>query len=139
MPKLLWFMICERAIVDRQTNEVSLIDIKDYIECPQTVDIYPFPLTVVSMWERISAEDAKFSTSLEVRFIKGDSEVHKQVIPSGSHTFAAPRMRNQFVFFDMQVQDANRAVFRVILEREGHQPETLPNEFIIGLPRIEIG
>jgi len=75
MPKLLWTVCCERAIVDQETNILSLMGVIEAIRLPAPRTVFGGHMYVVSLWEkephdREGTEDFTY----RVRLIKPSGE-----------------------------------------------------------------
>lgn len=52
MAKLIWSMLCEKPLIDSQTNNVSLINIIEEFSVPNVPISIPQPFFIVSLWQR---------------------------------------------------------------------------------------
>ena len=54
MPRHVWTMCCENAVVDARTNNVSLINAIEQISVPAAAPVIAMRLVIVSLWARDS-------------------------------------------------------------------------------------
>lgn len=62
MAKLLWALLCEQAIINSQTNNVSLIEIIEQLNVPNFPTIVPQKFYIVSLWEKETPNKDKEET-----------------------------------------------------------------------------
>ena len=76
MPKLLWFVVCERTLEDPVTKVITLVDVIEAVTirgAPLSADltknhvVVPIRLSSVSTWTRVQDEPATFEVRSVVR------------------------------------------------------------------------
>lgn len=104
MAELLWSLVCEKPIVDSQSNQVSIIGIIEQLNVPKTPSIFPQMLYVVSLWGRTSQGDESFKYRIKIvqgtmNYIYGDTEF-EAVIPEGKE-----RLRNLIALPALKIEE----------------------------------
>lgn len=115
----IWTVLCSRAIVDRRSNNVSLIHVVDQFtlevpkEAPERV-VVPVELTVASLWRREDDEAPVASDGrLYIQFPNGERiQAQEFEIDLSEHS----RTRNFVEMNGLPVQRSG--VYRFVVERE---------------------
>ena len=78
MPNHVWSTVCSKAILDRETNNISLIEVLEEIQFgppPPDNDLgqegyvmLPIPMTLVTLWERESGSDSE-TFAVRIKFV----------------------------------------------------------------------
>lgn len=78
MPCAHWIMCCQNAIVDRQSNNISLINVVEQLNLPAqalTQSLVGVPLQAVVLWEGETAETESFAQRVVWRTPGGTEHV----------------------------------------------------------------
>jgi len=79
MADLIWSMFCEKAIVDKQSNEISLIGIIEQFQVSQLPIVIPHYYYVISLWEKNSSlENQEEIFRHRVKFNPEPEEISKK-------------------------------------------------------------
>lgn len=116
-PLLGWFVVCERASIDADTNAITLTD------CAEAFVAEVFPCTVprlccVAYFHREEPDRAK---SLPCRVVVEPPGRPEVVVVEGSADFEAGHRRNRTRFFldSFTFKTVGRYVFRLDVKRSG--------------------
>lgn len=95
MPQLEFVAVCERVLIDDQTNRVTLVDLVDVLPVPDAPITVPMRFSVYGVWrrsveERLASED--FEWRLEFRWFDEDIERREVVFQSG-YAIPAQKLR----------------------------------------------
>jgi hypothetical protein len=113
-----WTIVCSRAVIDRDSNNLSLQNIIDQItlggkparELDQ-IEAIPMELNVITLWERADFEVSSQGTEhLSLILPSGDT------IISGENTInlsESMRFRSRAKFQNLPIKGAGRYIFRV--------------------------
>ncbi len=125
----IWSIVCGRSTTDRETNNLSLIDVMEQLNVlgplpdPSIRAALPVQYEVVSLWSR--------SQPLEAEETKGRI---KLITPTGNEALAYefpvnllenPRMRTQLRSFGFPLSGVGRYLFLVEIQRGDGQWETV--------------
>lgn len=71
MIRHVWSVLCSQSVTDQQTNNISLFNVIEQIEATLAKSIpqgvlppAPLPLELVSLWERVEADDQTVGTAV---------------------------------------------------------------------------
>lgn len=135
-----WTVVCSRAVIDRESNNVSLQNVLEQVTIatePMPKTLMPLPFDVVTLWARADP-DQPCSGRMRLTL----------VFPSGG-TFEAPleaeidlskveRNRQRFRFPGLPMAESGRHIFRVELiqndQLDWHQVASVPLTIILKRP-----
>lgn len=101
MAKLIWSVLCKRGILDKRTNNVSLIDAlenlefrsSDPIEEEKQWKLLPIEITLVSFITRTDYNEPERS-KLRIQIASPDGRIHKKSIITDVNLIEHQRFRN---------------------------------------------
>lgn len=83
----IWTLLCQRAIIDKKSNNLSLVDVVETVKVPlknfENGKIFKilFPCQIVSFW---SKDEAIMSISTQIRLVfyaPGDKKISQMIFP----------------------------------------------------------
>ncbi len=120
MVKHVWTVICSRAVIDRESNNVSLENVLERIRInaePEPDGFIGIPFTVISLWIRENDElPTKSKTRLEMVSPSGETRVVNEVDVDLTEYI---RFRSITRFSGIPADRSGRYSFRVAVQQEG--------------------
>ena len=113
----IWSILCSRAVIDTETNNVSIQDVVEQITInaePKKDGFLPFPLELITLWGR--KEVNKPTTGVErVTFIT-PSGTSKIVSEADINLSTVERFRHRVKFPGLSISEAGKYYFKIELK-----------------------
>lgn len=74
MARLVLAAVCESAIIDRETNLVSYINLFEGVTVAELPGVFPYPVVVASIWERTADEPETLHFRLSIQTPGGEKQ-----------------------------------------------------------------
>jgi hypothetical protein len=116
----IWTVLCSRAVIDRDSNNVSLQNVLEQINLPFEPDpekIFGIEFDVISLWKRADPETPVKGLSLLTIISPSGKEVDKTEIELNLTTHQRLRTRRRFV--GLPITETGQYIFKVKLQKGG--------------------
>lgn len=137
-----WTVVCSRAVIDRDSNNVSIQNVLEQLTIkgkPESGVVVPIPLEAVTLWVRTDP-DMPSRGRTRLTFLSPSGEALGEV-ESEIDLTEFERHRHRVHFQQLPVEESGRHVFRVELQHEGedewHQVAAIPLSIHFMLPDPE--
>jgi hypothetical protein len=134
-----WTVVCSRAVVDSESNNISLQDVIEQIEIhgePIPNGVLPIVLDVATLWTR-SSPDEPSSGHTRLTFLSPSGEA-LSTLEADLDLSKHERHRSRMRFQGLTLRESGRHYFRVELrgedETEWHQVAAVPLEIAFKPP-----
>jgi len=120
MTECQWTIVCEHAVVDRFTNNLSLLHVVEQITVggsPETGELMPIPFDIMTLWERGDLESPEVAQTRTVIVAPNGDEISSTEIPVDLTEYRRLRARLRVV--GMPFSGFGRYRLRVDLQDDG--------------------
>jgi hypothetical protein len=93
MANLLWSLLCEKPLIDSQSNQISLIGIIEQLNVPKVPIIIPQLYFVVCLWEKDNSKEGREEVFKHRIQISPQSETYKYTPFEYENTIPSDKMR----------------------------------------------
>lgn len=121
-----WTVLCARAIVDSQSNNISLIDVIEQLSigdprAAQGVEgVVPLPVELVTLWSRAQDEQPIISRG-RTSFIRPSGLLNESIREHDIDLRVSKRLRHRQHFMGLPIREPGRHIFQVDLWDDAHQ------------------
>jgi hypothetical protein len=124
MIKHIWSVFCSNVITDKDSNNISLINVIEQLKifsAPAESGILPIHLELISYWVRGIPEVAEVGNSRVSFLSPSDKLLISQEIPIGLND--RDRIRNRLVYNGLPLEEPGIHTFRIELQSDGEWVE----------------
>lgn len=124
MIRHVWSLLCRKSIIDKETNNISILEILEQVEVNASVPsnaVFPvkIPLSyeLVSMWTREHASE-KGTATIEISIVGPDGKVGESMVKELEFPPSIPRMRSRFRITGIEISKSGVYEFHVHVKEQ---------------------
>lgn len=131
MIKHIWSVLCRRSITDKETNNISILNVFEQLEVNATIKKdekkkleqvnIPIEYEIVSMWFRENSNE-KIKADVEIVVINPNGKTEKTFLQKFEMPPGMRRMRSKIRIFGLTINNSGDYIFRIRI-KEANQKE----------------
>ena len=116
----IWTVLCSKATTDKDSNNISLIEVIErlVVETPEEAPDVPLHLELITLWSRENLDEGVKGRA-RVRFLSPEGDMMSSEIPYSIDLTNYTRMRHGIRSQAIQIKGPGKYVFEIALEKEG--------------------